>query len=160
EASLTVFRLEKRRWILRCYESDYDYIRVVDNWLSRVDAALEDSPGDTVGVISLFDDANGCKKFAQRVLRFRPGASQERSDRASDEVLYVLRGSGAATLGGERLPLRPGVGVYVPPGTPWSVEADGNLELLSVLVHDPDPVPGAAHTVDLGGEERRDATAA
>src|SRR5262245_38031656 len=60
----------------------------VDNWLQRTGAAAVETPGDTVGVISLFDDAHGCKKFAQRVLRFRPGASRERSDGASDEVLF------------------------------------------------------------------------
>jgi mannose-6-phosphate isomerase-like protein (cupin superfamily) len=49
--------------------------------------------------------------------------------------------------------------VFVRHDTSWSVEADGTLELLSVLVHDPEPAPGPGHAVDLGGEERRDATA-
>jgi mannose-6-phosphate isomerase-like protein (cupin superfamily) len=157
---LTVIRLEKRRWILRCCESDDDYSRAVDNWLNRVGVDAEVAPGDTVGVISLFDDSNGCEKFAQRVLRFRPGASRERGGGAADEVLYVLDGNGIAVVGDARLALRPGVGVFVRHDTGWSVEADGRLELLSVLVHDPEPAPGAGHAVDLGSEARRDATAA
>ena len=36
--------------------------------MTRDGAATADEPGDTVGVVVLFDDVNGCKKFAQRVL--------------------------------------------------------------------------------------------
>ena len=133
----------------------------MDNWSNRADAVAEESPGDTVGMIPLFDDANGCEKFAQRVLRFRSGTSRQRGQGASDEVLYVLEGSGAATVGDGRVLLHPGVGVFVRQDMTWSVDADGTLELLSVLVHDPEPAPGPGYTaVDLGGEERRNATAA
>jgi mannose-6-phosphate isomerase-like protein (cupin superfamily) len=131
----------------------------VDSWLSRDDAAREDLPGDNVEVIALFDDASGCQKFAQRVLRFRPGTSRERHVGDDDDVLYVLSGAGTAVVGEERIALRPGVGLFVPRGSAWSVEADGELELVSVLVHDPEPAPGPTHAVDLVGEDRRDATA-
>jgi mannose-6-phosphate isomerase-like protein (cupin superfamily) len=158
---LTVCRLVKRRWILRCYGDGYDYIRAVENWLSRFDVPAEASPGDTVGVVALFDDAHGCEKFAQRVLRFGPGSSRERGDEASDEVLYVLDGSGTAAVAGQRVPLHPGVGLFVRRGTRWSLEAGETVELVSVLVHDPEPAPGPGYAaVDLAGEERRDATAA
>jgi len=132
----------------------------VDNRLDRHDAVFEEVPGDTARVIPLFDDAHGSKKFAQRVLRFLPGESRTRTDDASDEVLYVLEGNGTAILGNDSVELRPGVGVFVPRGTPWSVDASEAVEILSVLVHDPEPAPGPGHTVDLAGEERRDATAA
>jgi mannose-6-phosphate isomerase-like protein (cupin superfamily) len=50
--------------------------------------------------------------------------------------------------------------MFVRRHTLWSVDADEHLELLSVLVHDPEPSPGTAYAVvDLAGEERRDATA-
>jgi mannose-6-phosphate isomerase-like protein (cupin superfamily) len=133
----------------------------VRNWLSRFDVPVEAPAPDTVGVVALFDDAHGCKKFAQRVLRFAPGVAVQRGEGASDEVLYVLEGSGTAAVGGEPVALRPGVGLFVAAGTTWSVEADGPLELHSVLVHDPEPAPGPGFaTVDHAGEERRDATAA
>jgi mannose-6-phosphate isomerase-like protein (cupin superfamily) len=133
----------------------------VDNWLNRGDVATEDVPGDTVGVISLFDDGNGCRKFVQRVLSYRSGASRQRSDTEADEVLFVLEGSGTATFGDGRVPLHAGVGMFVRHDTGWSVQADGTLELLSVLVHDPEPAPGPGYAaVDLARETRRNATAA
>jgi mannose-6-phosphate isomerase-like protein (cupin superfamily) len=122
----------------------------VDNWLNS----------DTAAVLPLFDDAHGCEKFAQRVLRFRAGTSGQRSAGADDEILYVLDGTGTARVGGTEVPLRPGVGALVRGDTAWSVEADGPLELVSVLVRDPEPAPGPYAAVDLAGEERRDATAA
>jgi mannose-6-phosphate isomerase-like protein (cupin superfamily) len=132
----------------------------VDYWLTRAGASAEAAPGDTVGVVVLFDDAKGCKKFAQRVLRFRVGTSRERRNEVDDEVLYVLEGTGTANVGEAPVELRPGVGVFVRHGTGWSVAADDELELVSVLVRDPEPAPGPGHAVDLAGEGRRDATAA
>jgi mannose-6-phosphate isomerase-like protein (cupin superfamily) len=122
----------------------------VDNWLNS----------DGAAVLPLFDDARGCKKFAQRILRFRQGQSSRRSGGASDEVLYVLDGTGSATVGGAEVPLRTGVGMFVRGDTAWSVDADGALDVLSVLVHDPEPAPDATVTVDLLAEARLDATAA
>jgi mannose-6-phosphate isomerase-like protein (cupin superfamily) len=131
----------------------------VQYWLNRADVAPADSPGGSVEVLPLFDDARGCEKFAQRVLRFTGGRSGERVDDACDEVLYVLEGTGTAAVGGAGVELRPGVGVAVRGGTPWSVESDAPVELLSVLVRDPEPAPGDHAVVDLAAAERRDATA-
>jgi quercetin dioxygenase-like cupin family protein len=122
----------------------------VDNWLNS----------DSAAVLPLFDDARGCEKFAQRLLRFRAGRSSPRRAGADDEILYVLDGTGTATLGEARPALRPGVGIFVRGDIGWSVDADGPLELLSVLVHDPEPSPDPHATVDLLAEDRRDATAA
>ena len=48
----------------------------------------------------LFGAERGCAEFEQRILRFdAPGGDQGPS--ADDEVLYVLRGRGTATIGGE-----------------------------------------------------------
>jgi mannose-6-phosphate isomerase-like protein (cupin superfamily) len=122
----------------------------VDNWMNS----------DGAAVLPLFDDARGCEKFAQRILRFRSGRCSPRSGGASDEILYVLDGTGTASIGDAELALRPGVGIFVRGDTAWSVEADGPLELLSVLVHDPEPATDVMTTVDLLAEQRRDATAA
>jgi mannose-6-phosphate isomerase-like protein (cupin superfamily) len=77
-----------------------------------------------------------CPQFAQRLLRFS-APSGNRANGDDDEVLYVLAGSGAAEIGGERAELTSGTAAYVRRGTEWRVvDADG-LEILSVLVRDP-----------------------
>ncbi|MES1246724.1 MAG: cupin domain-containing protein [Actinomycetota bacterium] len=88
------------------------------------------------GESPLFGQERGCAEFEQDVLRF-DGASDLRTNDADDELLYVLAGTGAAEIGGERAGLTSGTAAYVRRGTAWRVlEADG-LEILSVLVRDP-----------------------
>ena len=89
-------------------------------------------------------------EFQQRLLRF-DGVGEERRDDARDEVLYVLEGSGVATVGGERQALESGTGVFVARGTPWRVESAGGLKLLSVLVEAPLPAT-ASHAVIESGD--------
>ncbi len=97
----------------------------------------------------------------QRVLVFGPGASRERVETADDEILFVLEGAGRLVLDGTTLAVSAGTGAFVGQGTPWRIEVDSPLELLSVLVHDPEPVPAGAHAlVDLEAEGRLSATAA
>lgn len=88
--------------------------------------------------------------FRQRLLRF-DGAEEERGDATRDEVLYVLAGSGIATVGGETRALEPGTGVFVACGTAWQIESADGLTLLSVLVEEPLPAT-ASHAVIEGGE--------
>jgi mannose-6-phosphate isomerase-like protein (cupin superfamily) len=95
-------------------------------------------------------------EFQQRILRF-DGAREERRDDERDEVLYVLGGSGVATVGGETQPLEPGAGAFVARGTPWRVDSADDLRVLSVLVEAPLPAT-ASHAV-LAGGERGPATA-
>src|ERR1700744_540617 len=106
-------------------------------WLDRADVVPEVLPDDIIALHPLFDDARRCEKFVQRVLVFGPGASRERLQPKEDEVLYVLSGSGTLDAG-ERMPLAEGTAVFVAAGTPWSVEADEEVELVSVLVRDPE----------------------
>jgi mannose-6-phosphate isomerase-like protein (cupin superfamily) len=98
------------------------------------------------GEATLFGEARGCAEFEQRVLRF-DGVSEERSNPAEDEVLYVLSGSGSATIDGEPAALSEGTGVYVARGASWQVDGADGLEVLSVLVRDPLPVDGRTHSV-------------
>ena len=49
------------------------------------------------GESPLFGSERGCDQFEQRLLRFE-GTSEERSNSADDEVLYVLSGNGRATI--------------------------------------------------------------
>jgi len=89
-------------------------------------------------------------EFRQRLLRF-DGAGDERHDGVRDEVLYVLEGSGSATVDGEKKALEPGTGVFVARGTPWRIESADGLKLLSVLVEEPLPA-SSTHAVIASGE--------
>jgi mannose-6-phosphate isomerase-like protein (cupin superfamily) len=93
-----------------------------------------------------------CAEFSQRL---RPVAGEQLDDRC-DEVLYVLSGSGSATIEGHAHDLQPGTAVFVARGTPWS--AAGDAQAVSVLVHDPAPGTAAHAVVDLTAVERGEAT--
>jgi mannose-6-phosphate isomerase-like protein (cupin superfamily) len=98
----------------------------------------EDSP--------LFGGERGCAEFEQRVLRF-DGPTGERSNARQDEVLYVLAGSGRATIGGDPADLTQGTAAYVARGNHWRVDEADGLEVLSVLVNDPLAQDGVTHSV-------------
>jgi mannose-6-phosphate isomerase-like protein (cupin superfamily) len=70
----------------------------------------------------------------QRVTRFAPGRSRERTNDARHELLYVVSGSGELDLDGERHRLEPGTGAFVAPGESWTVDNPGPHELLLVAV--------------------------
>ncbi len=129
---------------------------VVRYWLDSADAARDAAEADGVETHALFWAARGCDVFEQRLLRF-VGSGGERRDDARDEVLYVLEGTGSATVGRELHELAAGTGLFVARGTPWRVEASEGLRLLSVLVNEPRPA-GRPHAV-VRGAERRGATA-
>jgi mannose-6-phosphate isomerase-like protein (cupin superfamily) len=95
-------------------------------------------------------------EFRQRLLRF-DGADEERRDAARDEVLYVLEGTGIATVGGETRALEPGTGIFVARATPWQIKSADGLTLLSVLVEEPLPATATHAVIDSG--ERGTATA-
>lgn len=97
-----------------------------------------------------------CPQFEQRLLRF-DGEGEERRDDERDEVLYVLTGSGAVSVGGETHPLEPGTGAFVARGTPWRVAAADGLQLLSVLVEE--PLPATSDQAVIAPGERGTATA-
>lgn len=95
-------------------------------------------------------------EFRQRLLHF-DGPGDEQRDDERDEVLYVLDGSAAVTVGGEKQELEPGTGVFVARGTPWQVESADDLKLLSVLIEEPLPA-SASHAV-IASSDRGAATA-
>jgi len=74
----------------------------------------------------------------------------------ADELVFVLAGSGSASIAGAEHRLRSGVSLFVPAGTSWT--ATGDAEAISVLVHDPDPSEGPA-VVDCDEVEKGTATA-
>src|SRR5947209_1693172 len=92
-----------------------------------------------------------CPEFRQRVLSLATGDASERRDDERDEVLYVLAGAGAVTVGGERHDIAEGVAMFIARGTAWSVDEADNLRVVSVLVEDPLPA-AATHAVISTGE--------
>lgn len=121
--------------------------------------ALVEQHEDGVEARALFGSARECGEFEQRILRFS-GTSGERRDEQRDEVLYVLSGSGTATIGGESATLTPETAAYVAAGTAWRVDAADELVVLSVLVEEPNPANGTTHAVlDLASEQAQGATA-
>jgi mannose-6-phosphate isomerase-like protein (cupin superfamily) len=98
------------------------------------------------GESPLFGSKRGCDEFEQRLLSF-DGTSEERSSEADDEVLYVLAGSGRATVCGEEADLAPGTAAFVAKGSSWRIDAADGLEVLSVLVRGPLSANGSTHAV-------------
>jgi mannose-6-phosphate isomerase-like protein (cupin superfamily) len=127
--------------------------------LQEADATIVSGVDDDTEVRRLFDASTGCERFSQRVLRFRAGRSRPRLETASDEVLYVLRGSAAAVIEDRPEPIQHGAALFVAAGTTWSVEVDDELELLSVIVHDPEPASSGHEVVPLGNGAGHQATA-
>ena len=99
---------------------------VVDE--ADVEPVRED--GDTANVRLTFE----AEHLEQRVIRFAPGRSQERTAASRHELLYVVSGSGELELEGERLALEPGTGAFVAPGETWAIDNPGPAELLVVAV--------------------------
>jgi mannose-6-phosphate isomerase-like protein (cupin superfamily) len=98
--------------------------------------------GDTASERLTFE----AEHLEQRVMRFAPGRSKERTAGTRHELLYVVSGEGAVELDGERLALAPGTAVFVAPGETWAAENAGPGELLVVAV---------TATADVGVDEAR-----
>jgi mannose-6-phosphate isomerase-like protein (cupin superfamily) len=70
----------------------------------------------------------------QRVIRFAPGRSRERTANGRHELLYAVAGSGTLHLDGGQHELEPGTGAFVAPGETWAIDNPGSQELLLVAV--------------------------
>jgi mannose-6-phosphate isomerase-like protein (cupin superfamily) len=76
----------------------------------------------------------GARDIAQTISVYAQGRSPARRNPAGEEVLYVARGSGACIIDGYRYSLESGTGVYLPPGSAYSIENAGPTELQIVSV--------------------------
>ena len=76
--------------------------------------------------------AIGTSAMVARSWTFEPGArGPEVTHGPIEQVLYVIRGSGTAFVGGERLPLDVETVLWLEPGDRYHLEAgDGGLEIL------------------------------
>jgi quercetin dioxygenase-like cupin family protein len=93
----------------------------------------------------LFGMERGCREFEQRLLRFDGPSDPANSE--DDEVLYVLRGHGHATVAGHPAELVAGTAVYVAAGSTWHIDDADGLEVLSVVVREPLPSDGLRYAV-------------
>src|SRR5919197_4391298 len=90
------------------------------------------------------------EQLEQRVVRFAPGRSRERTASGRHDLLYVVAGRGTIEIDGEPHPLEPGTAAYVAPGETYAVVNSGPDELLLVAV---------AARAELGvADERRKVT--
>jgi mannose-6-phosphate isomerase-like protein (cupin superfamily) len=74
---------------------------------------------------TVMNRSSGTKLITQTINDYGVGTSPSVVNPAGEEVLYVVRGTGTCQLGGYRYGLRPGVGVYVPPATSYTIENPG-----------------------------------
>jgi len=112
--------------------------------------------GDTASVRVAIDASCGCERLEQRVVRYAPGRSGERSpDGERQEILYIADGHGTLYVNGEAHPLEPNTGVYLTPGDQYLVENPGPGELLTVSVTAPQDTPvDDAHGVTVRYADR------
>jgi mannose-6-phosphate isomerase-like protein (cupin superfamily) len=103
--------------------------------------------GDTAAVKVAIDASCGCERLEQRVIRFGPGRSADRTLEDRQEVLYVASGNGTLFVDGRPHELEPETGVFLAPGETWSVENSGPEPLLVVSV-------GAAEENGANGTRR------
>ena len=68
---------------------------------------------------------NGARYVAQMVNEYSTGRSPTLVNPQAEEVLYAASGRGLCRISGFDYDLEPGVGVYVPPGRPYSIENRG-----------------------------------
>jgi mannose-6-phosphate isomerase-like protein (cupin superfamily) len=76
--------------------------------------------------------AMGAREIAQTISAYAQGRSSARRNPMSEEVLYVVRGSGACYIDGYRYPLEAGTGVYIPPGSTYRLE-NGDVTALEIV---------------------------
>jgi mannose-6-phosphate isomerase-like protein (cupin superfamily) len=65
---------------------------------------------------------------------YSQGLAPSRRNPASEEAIYILRGSGRCNIDGRRYALRPGTAVYIPPAAAYQIEntSEEEMEIVSV----------------------------
>ncbi|HZT90883.1 MAG TPA: cupin domain-containing protein [Gaiellaceae bacterium] len=106
----------------------------------------------------LFDARRGCELFSQRLVTVGAGERRDGGDESADEVLYVLAGAGAFEADGEQLAVGPGAAIFAAAGERWMLSADEELQLVSVLVHDPERAGAPFAVVQTEDADRGAAT--
>ena len=103
---------------------------VTDFVIDEADVEPVRENGDTASTRLTFQ----AEHLEQRVVRFAPGRSRERTADSRHDLLYVVAGRGGLDVGGQQYPLEVGTGAFVAPGETYAVENPGPDELLVVSV--------------------------
>ncbi|HEY7913077.1 MAG TPA: cupin domain-containing protein [Blastocatellia bacterium] len=80
----------------------------------------------------------GARDISQTLSLYLPGHAPARRNPVAEEVLYVVRGSGACFINGFHYELSPGTACFVPPGSICQIETDAKSELEIVSVRCPE----------------------
>jgi mannose-6-phosphate isomerase-like protein (cupin superfamily) len=105
--------------------------------------------GDTATVRVSFDSSNGCERLEQRLIRFAPGRSRDRTLDGRQEILFVISGHGELELDGNRHALGPNTGVFIASGETYAFDNPGPEELLVVSVLAPEHQVGTTRKVTV-----------
>ena len=132
-------------------------------------ARLEPVAGSTDGVTvrPTLGAQTGFGALEQAVLELAPGGSQSFDVGEAEQTLFVIAGSGVAAVGSdERHELEPEVGLYLPPGSSFTLHNTGRSTLRLVTVRVPEPEspanghrPARAAVCRLADQETEAATA-
>jgi mannose-6-phosphate isomerase-like protein (cupin superfamily) len=87
------------------------------------------------------DRESGAKAISLRVLEMPLGLSPGMRNAECDDVLYVLRGRGAAYVNGWRYDIEPDTGIYAPPGATLCLRSVGDEPIVLVSSRCPDAGP-------------------
>jgi mannose-6-phosphate isomerase-like protein (cupin superfamily) len=107
---------------------------VVDHVVHEDEIEPVRDDGDTAAIRVSFDSSNGCEHLEQRLIRFSPGRSRNRSLEGRQEVLFVVSGQGELELDGARHALESNTGVFIASGEAYAVDNPGPEELLVISV--------------------------
>jgi mannose-6-phosphate isomerase-like protein (cupin superfamily) len=111
---------------------------VVDHVVHEDELEPVRADGDTATTRVSFDSSNGSQHLEQRLIRFAPGRSRDRTLEGRLEVLFVVSGHGELELDGKRHALGPSTGVFIASGETYAVDNPGSEDLLVVSVLAPE----------------------
>lgn len=95
-------------------------------------------------VLELLTADLGCKNICMGVSIFPPRAhAPGHIHETEEEGVYILEGHGRMHVGDCVEEIRPGTGVYIPPGVEHSVENTGNEPIKLVFAFSPPVIIGA-----------------
>jgi mannose-6-phosphate isomerase-like protein (cupin superfamily) len=111
----------------------------------------------------IFHEDNGSPALHQRIVHVEPGSTL-RGRARGDDVLFVLAGEGRLRHDGAEYALERETGIYIRPGEPYEIVADGAAQLEVLVVEVPNPTAdvelGARRvTLRLDENEAQQATA-
>jgi mannose-6-phosphate isomerase-like protein (cupin superfamily) len=110
--------------------------------VDEADVEPTQDEGDTASSRLTFE----VEHLRQRVIRFAPGRSRERTADGRHELLYAIAGAGELELDGKRHPVAEGTAAFVAPGETYAIDNAGPEDLVVVSV---------SASADVGVDDKR-----